>query len=48
MRPFRSLRARITAATATVVLFAVVLFAAVTVALVDHELRQIVHPHQHW
>jgi signal transduction histidine kinase len=39
VRPFRSLRARITAATATVVLFAVVLFAAVTVALVDHELR---------
>ena len=39
MRPFRSLRARITAAAAAVVLFAVVLFAVVTVALVDHELR---------
>ena len=39
MRPFRSLRARITAAATAVVLFAVVLFAVVTVALVDHELR---------
>jgi len=39
VRPFRSLRARITAAAAVVVLAAVVLFAAVTVALVDHELR---------
>ncbi|HYZ81588.1 MAG TPA: HAMP domain-containing sensor histidine kinase [Solirubrobacteraceae bacterium] len=39
MRPFRSLRARLTAAAAVAILAAVVLFAVVTVALVDHELR---------
>jgi signal transduction histidine kinase len=39
VRPFRSLRARITAAAAAAILAAVVLFAVVTVALVDHELR---------
>ncbi|HEY2319879.1 MAG TPA: HAMP domain-containing sensor histidine kinase [Solirubrobacteraceae bacterium] len=39
MRPFRSLRARITAAATAAILAAVVLFAVVTVALVDHELR---------
>jgi two-component system, OmpR family, sensor kinase len=39
VRPFRSLGARITAATAGAILVAVVLFAVVTVLLVDHELR---------
>ena len=39
VRPFRSLRARLTAAAAVAILAAVVLFAVVTVALVDHELR---------
>jgi two-component system, OmpR family, sensor kinase len=39
LRPFRSLRARITAAAAAAILAAVLLFAVVTVLLVDHELR---------
>jgi two-component system, OmpR family, sensor kinase len=39
VRPFRSLGARITAATAGAILVAVVLFAVVTVLLVDHQLR---------
>jgi signal transduction histidine kinase len=39
VRPFRSLRARLTAAATVAILAAVVVFAVVTVALVEHELR---------